>query len=90
MAEKNTHPQPGIEGQMLLPGHHDCLTWQLNVTVYPKQKAIRWVSIVRDPDARVEIQRHFREATDATPEAIEALQLEEAGVLLELRRLSGW
>lgn len=40
-----------------LPGMHKCLTWQLNVTLHPPLHSGKWVSILRDPDAQVELSR---------------------------------
>jgi hypothetical protein len=79
--------QTEMTGQLLLPGHYDCLTWQLNVTVYPRTKALRWVSVIREPKAGVEIARRFQEGTDWTPAAVQALDDELTGAVLELRRL---
>lgn len=40
-----------------LPGLHACLTWQLNVTIHPPLNSGKFVSILRDPDAQVELSR---------------------------------
>lgn len=40
-----------------LPGMHKCVTWQLNVTVHPPMRGGKFVSILRDPDAQVELSR---------------------------------
>lgn len=40
-----------------LPGLHKCLTWQLNVTLHPPLHSGKWVSILRDPDAQIELSR---------------------------------
>lgn len=40
-----------------LPGLHKCITWQLNVTLHPPLRSGKWVSILRDPDAQIELSR---------------------------------
>lgn len=40
-----------------LPGFHKCLTWQLNATLHVPQHSAKFVSILRDPDAQVELSR---------------------------------
>ena len=40
-----------------LPGLHACVTWQLNVTLHPPLRSAKFVSILRDPDAQVELSR---------------------------------
>lgn len=40
-----------------LPGLHKCVTWQLNVTLHPPLRSAKYVSILRDPDAQVELSR---------------------------------
>jgi hypothetical protein len=40
-----------------LPGLHKCITWQLNVTLHPDLSSGKWVSILRDPDAQIELSR---------------------------------
>jgi hypothetical protein len=45
------------------------------------------VSVIREPKAGVEIARRFQEGTDWTPAAVQALDDELTGAVLELRRL---
>ena len=47
----------GMWHDVPLPGMHSCLTWQLNVTLHPPMHSAKFVSILRDPDAQVELSR---------------------------------
>lgn len=40
-----------------LPGSFDVLTVQINATLYPKAKTGKYVAVLRDPIAQIEIER---------------------------------
>jgi hypothetical protein len=40
-----------------LPGSFDVLTVQINATLYPKAQTGKYVAVLRDPIAQIEIQR---------------------------------
>lgn len=56
MSVSATDPRAGWS-QLPLPGTHKCVTWQLNVTIHPPQRGVKFVSIIRDPDEQVELAR---------------------------------
>lgn len=55
----NTRPRPprGALVDIPLPGSFDVLTVQINVTVYPKAQTGKYVAVLRDPVAQIEIER---------------------------------
>lgn len=59
MTDALSRPAPLAAGwrDVPLPGLHNCLTWQFNVTVHPMLDTAKFVSILRDPDAQVELAR---------------------------------
>lgn len=59
MTDAMQRPAPLANGwrDVPLPGLHNCLTWQFNVTLHPMLDTGKWVSILRDPDAQVELSR---------------------------------
>jgi hypothetical protein len=71
-----------------LPGLHKCLTWQLNVTLHPELHSAKWVSVLRDPDVQVEIDR-VGTGLQADLHALETLAAHLDGCLQALRYLGG-
>lgn len=53
----NQHASPRGLVDIPLPGHFPCLTWQLNVTLHPSSRLIKFVSVVREPIAQIEVAR---------------------------------
>lgn len=89
MAMKDHPTRPRSWKDVPLPGLHNCLTWQLNATIYPQVGLARFVSILRDPDEQIELGRTGRD-TDVREDVWPALtfHLREArGTLLHL---AGW
>lgn len=64
-----------------LPGMHECLTWQLNVTVHPRLDSIKWVSVIRDPVLQIELSREHQNLTEWSPDSRVLLQDHLRGAL---------
>lgn len=72
-----------------LPGLHSCLTWQWNLTVHPFLDTCKFVSILRDPDAQVEL---CRAGSDGLYQARPGLVMARTALtvaLAQLRDLAG-
>lgn len=50
-------PKHGALVDIPLPGSFDVLTIQINATLYPKAETGKYVAVLRDPLAQVEIER---------------------------------
>lgn len=57
--DEPVHRMRPTVGEVALPGHHPCITLQLNVTRYQSEKRGRMVLILRDPEGNTELRRHF-------------------------------
>lgn len=88
MPTRPTTDPSGGWSQLPLPGTHACVTWQLNVTLHPTQRGAKYVSILRDPDAQVELAR-VGTALVGDLMCLEELSAHLAAVLGQLRYLGG-
>lgn len=66
---KPTTPAPLREDQPL-PGMRECLTLQLNATLYRAGKTLRFVVILRDPDRNEELSRTLGGTQPLSPESV--------------------
>lgn len=88
MPQSRVMDPAGGWSQIPLPGTHKCVTWQLNVTMHPSQRGCKWVSILRDPDAQVELARVGTNLV-ADQQGLESLLTHVAAVEAQLRYLTG-
>lgn len=61
-----TAAQPPQVQNVPLPGFHECLTLQLNVTVYRAGENMKFVAILRDPVGSTEFDRRHGAGLDVS------------------------
>ena len=77
------------EQRIPLPGLYPVLTWQLNLTVHKATGLAKFVSVIREPNDRVELSRSFAELDEwiwVHQEAREACELAivDMGLLMSM------
>lgn len=72
-----------------LPGLHNCLTWQFNLTTHPMLGTVKYVSILRDPDDKVELARAGSDGLLQLEPGFYAARLTLGTALAALRELAG-
>lgn len=71
-----------------LPGMHECLTWQLNVTLHPRLRSAKFVSVLRDPMGQVELDR-VGTGLSGDLQVLQSLAAHVEGCIAALRYLGG-
>lgn len=90
MDQPRTHIDHPVLRDIPLPGLFKCLSWQLNVTTYPKQGAIKLVSVIREPQDQIEVQREFINPTQIADIGDAAMRSRILQGWVDLHYLSGW